>query len=391
MILKKIYYIDNELGGNTDFVKTIFEKQSYIECISIDNVINDTENAYNNFSIGEKIVFGSDKNTTAEYVFNALTNINSNIFVYSDNGFVLDYFYTLKRKNDNILIIAMYQNPISLLVKLNNNLSINEKKDILNQWLIYCNKLLYIYENYDNVLLLDCDKLYNNSRLVISLINRYINIDNINMEIHDNQNKIILSKFYDLILNLFNDEEVDILNCWHKLNKATKIANHEDHSFFDTINDLSYLQIALSNHTNIYQKNKKLLQYIFDLQTRINNNINNNIKLYGAYQRLQNQLGYQLGITIINSSKSFIGIILLPYHILSCIKQYKRRLPNIKKLPKLREYADYAEAQVKISKHLSYILGHNVLHAYKKPFGFFIIPYVILKSYREYKHKKGNK
>ncbi|MBR6611384.1 MAG: hypothetical protein IKK93_03990, partial [Campylobacter sp.] len=176
MILKKIYYIDNELGGNTDFVKTIFEKQSYIECISIDNVINDTENAYNNFSIGEKIVFGSDKNTTAEYVFNALTNINSNIFVYSDNGFVLDYFYTLKRKNDNILIIAMYQNPISLLVKLNNNLSINEKKDILNQWLIYCNKLLYIYENYDNVLLLDCDKLYNNSRLVISLINRYINI-----------------------------------------------------------------------------------------------------------------------------------------------------------------------------------------------------------------------
>ncbi|WP_096026879.1 hypothetical protein [Campylobacter lanienae] len=128
MIFNKIYYIDNELGGNTDFIKTIFEKQSYIECININNMINDVENAYNNFSIGEKIAFGSDQSSAVEYVCNALASMNSNIFVYSNNDFILDYFHTLKCKNSNILVIAMYQNPISLLVKSNNNLPLNEKK-----------------------------------------------------------------------------------------------------------------------------------------------------------------------------------------------------------------------------------------------------------------------
>ncbi|MBZ7975270.1 glycosyltransferase family 2 protein, partial [Campylobacter sp. RM9754] len=88
--------------------------------------------------------------------------------------------------------------------------------------------------------------------------------------------------------------------------------------------------------------------------------------LYGtAKQRIQNQLSYKLGQSMIINSKSIFGIIFMPIYLLSIFLTYKQEQKIYKqkikkdpslKLPPLESYADYNEA-LKFKEHLSYKLG----------------------------------
>ncbi|EOH2227454.1 glycosyltransferase family 2 protein, partial [Campylobacter jejuni] len=84
-----------------------------------------------------------------------------------------------------------------------------------------------------------------------------------------------------------------------------------------------------------------------------------------AKQRIQNQLCYKLGQTMIINSKSIIGILFMPIYLLSTFLNYKqdqkiyhqkiKKDPTLK-LPPLENYPDYQEA-LKYKEHLSYKLG----------------------------------
>ncbi|EAK4327296.1 alpha-2,3-sialyltransferase, partial [Campylobacter coli] len=95
---------------------------------------------------------------------------------------------------------------------------------------------------------------------------------------------------------------------------------------------------------------------------------------YGtAKSRIQNQLSYKLGQTMIVNSKSFLGCLLMPVILLGIVisykqeqKIYKRKIekdPSLK-LPSLEQYPDYREA-IKLKNHLSYKLGKELVKANK--------------------------
>ncbi|EAL6940932.1 glycosyltransferase family 2 protein, partial [Campylobacter jejuni] len=115
----------------------------------------------------------------------------------------------------------------------------------------------------------------------------------------------------------------------------------------------------LSNQTNqIHNLNETL-------------NFQNN---YGkAKTRIQNQLSYKLGQTLILNSKSVLGFISLPFIILSIVishkqeqKAYKfkvKKNPNLA-LPPLETYPDYNEA-LKEKECFTYKLGEEFIKASK--------------------------
>ncbi|EIX0663207.1 hypothetical protein MJJ85_001485 [Campylobacter lari] len=129
-----------------------------------------------------------------------------------------------------------------------------------------------------------------------------------------------------------------------------------------------------------------------------NNNLKNTIKdkeklayfymNYGtARQRIQKQLSYRLGQTLILNSKSILGVILMPIFLISTIFSYRQERKNYnnmvkidptKKLPLLEEYPDYKDA-VKLRNHLSYKLGVVLLESSKKPLSMFLLPYRIIQ------------
>ncbi|EAL8582784.1 glycosyltransferase [Campylobacter coli] len=92
-----------------------------------------------------------------------------------------------------------------------------------------------------------------------------------------------------------------------------------------------------------------------------------------AKQRIQNQLSYKLGQTMIINSKNIFGILFMPVYIISTLLSHKqeqkiyqekiKKDPSLK-LPPLENYPDYKEA-LKFKNHLSYKLGQALIKANK--------------------------
>lgn len=110
-------------------------------------------------------------------------------------------------------------------------------------------------------------------------------------------------------------------------------------------------------------------------------------KLYGAADRIKNQLSYRLGAKMIEKSKSFGGLLSLPFVLRSEVKKFRIEQKDKKKLPPIHTYTDAYEAE-KIKKHLSYKLGYELIQCFKSPFGIFKWSTAIKKAKKEYKEGK---
>ncbi|EAI2970859.1 hypothetical protein E2810_05740 [Campylobacter coli] len=95
---------------------------------------------------------------------------------------------------------------------------------------------------------------------------------------------------------------------------------------------------------------------------------------YGtAKSRIQNQLSYKLGQTMIINSKNIFGILFMPVYIISTLLSHKqeqkiyqekiKKDPSLK-LPPLESYPDYKEA-LKEKECLTYKLGESLIKANK--------------------------
>ncbi|EOA2834105.1 capsular polysaccharide synthesis protein [Campylobacter coli] len=92
-----------------------------------------------------------------------------------------------------------------------------------------------------------------------------------------------------------------------------------------------------------------------------------------AKQRIQNQLSYKLGQTMIVNSKNIFGILFMPVYIISTLLSHKqeqkiyqekiKKDPSLK-LPPLESYPDYKEA-LKEKECLTYKLGESLIKANK--------------------------
>jgi len=115
-------------------------------------------------------------------------------------------------------------------------------------------------------------------------------------------------------------------------------------------------------------------------------------RLYGAAERFKQQLSYRLGVKMIENSRSFGGILSMPFSLLAVVSQYRKDLKALgdKKLPPIYTYTDAYEAD-KIKNHLSYMLGESMIETLKKPLGTLRLPWALMKTAQAFKQQKGNR
>ncbi|WP_243708220.1 hypothetical protein [Campylobacter volucris] len=149
----------------------------------------------------------------------------------------------------------------------------------------------------------------------------------------------------------------------------------------------------------IEDKNQIIEDKVLQIQNleQINNLLFFQIKHGTAKSRIQNQLSYKLGQTLIINSKSIFSMLCMPIYIISTIinhnqeqKIYKAKIkkdPSLK-LPPLEEYPDYQEA-LKEKECLTYKLGQALIQANKTWYGggYIKLLFEIRKLKREFKNK----
>ncbi|MCC2576064.1 sulfotransferase family 2 domain-containing protein [Campylobacter coli] len=293
--------------------------------------------------------------------------------ILSKNHFSFQYKY-LCDKNMNILV-----NFIGKFEKLDNDfkkiLNILRRKDSL----VHINKSKHLnYRDY-----------YNSQTYKII---REIYRDDFEIFDYDLEDK----KYFNIPQNIYlNNLESKILIKNIKLDSLRLKKSFQIQNLNQTIETKNKtIQENLSQINNLNQtietKNKTIqenLSQINNLNQTIetkNKTIQNKDDLlnfqaqYGtAKSRIQNQLSYKLGQTMIVNSKSFLGYIRMPF-VLSYIKdKHKQEQKNYQekikkdpslKLPPLESYPDYQEA-LKEKECFTYKLGEALIRANNNWYG----------------------
>lgn len=113
-------------------------------------------------------------------------------------------------------------------------------------------------------------------------------------------------------------------------------------------------------------------------------------KPYGAAERIQQQLSYRLGATMIANSRSLGGWLKMPMALTKQIRQYKADLKlkaNQKQVP-IHAYADAHEA-ARYQQHLSYKLGQTLIKHGKTPWGWLWMPIAINRTVKNFRKGWG--
>ncbi|MFC0991751.1 protein HyaE [Pasteurella multocida] len=143
---------------------------------------------------------------------------------------------------------------------------------------------------------------------------------------------------------------------------------------------------------SLENENKALLEQIQFIQEELeklyldNQTLKAKPCLYGAADRIKNQLTYRLGYKIQKHGKSLFGIIFLPFILFFTYLGFKREMKKYEwnTLPPIHEYEDVHEAN-RIKSHLSYKLGVIFLQEINNPFKWLTLPYKLIKEGKRFK------
>lgn len=110
---------------------------------------------------------------------------------------------------------------------------------------------------------------------------------------------------------------------------------------------------------------------------------------YGAGQRVRQQLGYRLGATMIERSRSVGGWLGMPVALWRVARQHKRELPQrqAQNLPPIEKYRDAHEAE-RVRQHLSYRLGQALLRNVRSPVGWVRLPWALRREVRNFRRQR---
>lgn len=208
-----------------------------------------------------------------------------------------------------------------------------------------------------------------NSEIVAQLHKTQEELENYYQKNQDTVNK--LNESQKQIANLENDKQ----NAKQALEKSQKqIEKHKQ--------ELPKLE----------QENQVLLKQLHIVQEELERYYNqaHNIQsektslLYGAAERVKQDLPYRLGATMIQQSKSLKGLLSLPF----TLKKIYREFQPIENLPDIASYQDAFEAE-KVKRHLSYRLGRIWIKNIGNPIRVIYLPIALTKEVCGF--KKNNK
>ncbi|EAK9939714.1 alpha-2,3-sialyltransferase [Campylobacter lari] len=257
------------------------------------------------------------------------------------------------------------------------------------------------------------EKLDKDFKKILNILNRKDKLIHVNKSRHRNYKDYYNVKTYEIIRKIykndfdifdydiedkkyFNISQQEFLNILES-KITTKNANLE---FLRLDNNLKIqnLNKIIKNKDNIIQNNNLKIQNLNKIIKNKDNLLLFQAKYGVAKTRIQNQLSYKLGQTMIVNSKSILGCLIMPVALLSIIISYKqeqkiyqekiKKDPSLKPLP-LESYPDYQEA-LKLKNHFSYKLGQALIQANKTWYkgGYIKMWFEIVKLKREFKNKK---
>lgn len=283
---------------------------------------------------------------------------------------------------------------------------------ILN-WMHFTPQYKFLCDSEKNILVNFVGKFENleeDFKKILKILSRKDKLIHINKSLHANYKKYYNDAMYKIIRDIYRDDfEIfdydledkkyfSISQYNYSKNLENKIAIKNTNLEFlrlDKLSKIQNLNQTIQNNLTqiqILTQNIKFKEQIIQDQ----DNLLSFQSQHGtAKQRIQSQLSYKLGQTMIVNSKNIFGILFMPVYIISTLlshrqekKIYQEKMkkdPSLK-LPPLESYPDYKEA-LKFKNHLSYKLGQALIKANKTWYkgGYVKLIFEIRKLKREFR------
>ncbi|MER2554400.1 MAG: hypothetical protein ABTQ28_14170 [Thauera sp.] len=114
-------------------------------------------------------------------------------------------------------------------------------------------------------------------------------------------------------------------------------------------------------------------------------------RLLGAAERIQQQLTYRLGATMIQNSRSLGGWIGMPFALIGTTRKHRAevRARGDATRPPVFRYDDRQEAE-RVKKQLSYRLGAAFLRNVKSPIGWIRLPFALRREVKAFRMERLN-
>lgn len=138
--------------------------------------------------------------------------------------------------------------------------------------------------------------------------------------------------------------------------------------------DIKHLRKNQTVVGNVQQENELLIGQLHQMRRELDRVFADNQRcrssnsdmskqpMYGAANRIKDDLPYRLGSLIIKRSKSISGLTTLPFVLIKEYREFSNKQSD--NLPAIENYQDADEAE-KIKKHLSYRLGKVLVDGIK--------------------------
>ncbi|MGI7423545.1 coiled-coil domain-containing protein [Campylobacter coli] len=214
-----------------------------------------------------------------------------------------------------------------------------------------------------------------------------------------NKDKVIVNQTNQInsLQTTLKDNKAHLIQAQNLNNTLNKTIQEKDIIINSNTNQIDQLQ------NNIKEKIKQLhiLQNSIQEKSTQLNQLQSKLSFqtkYGtAKTRIQNQLSYKLGQTMIINSKNIFGVLFMPAYIISTLlshrqekKIYQEKIkkdPSLK-LPSLENYPDYKEA-LKEKECFTYKLGEALIRANNNWYGggYIKLLFEIRKLKKEFKKK----
>ena len=112
--------------------------------------------------------------------------------------------------------------------------------------------------------------------------------------------------------------------------------------------------------------------------------------LYGAADRIRQQLTYRVGATLVQRSRTVGGWVGMPWAVMGVVRQYRgdQVSRRAQQLPPIHTYRDAHEAE-RLKNHLSYRLGSVFLHNARSAGGWLRMPFALRREVRDF--RKGRR
>ncbi|HEX5329455.1 hypothetical protein [Sulfuricurvum sp.] len=348
-----------------------------------------------------------------------LGNIDQDSWCWADSEAIslLDYW---KEMDKQLAFALVYNSPAEAIVRAaeaNKYITASEMNHILGEWTRYNQALLrFYYRNSEISTLAHVKEIEQNSKTYIEL-QKGIGVPVSTSDVcvppikEESSDSIESKEIYNYFAHNIVQEYSEAVSLYQELQAVANLYHDDQFQPVSSIYDVFCSVLTIQNSKEqsakvqaLEEENEFLLTqlhavqeeleryYLENQQLKVIKPTQQPKRLYGAAERVKQQLSYRLGMRMIESSRSLIGMITMPFSLMAVASEYHKEMKyrGDEKLPPIHTYTDAYEAE-KVKKHLSYMLGQSMIETLKKPLGVLLLPWTLMKTVLVFKLQKDKK